>query len=216
MLCAEDLARARELYARSYELTGRDGILVRSIIGQPTIIPSWDAIRESRARMEARLDELLTKGTLRLSDLPKDVERLPFGLVYQGFNDRILQEKFGALVFQATPSLLQLSPHLLERAGAAHGDSSPLNDAALAAGTRKIRIGFLSKFFTMNHAHGQLLRGVISGLNRDHFLIVVVTIANPQEYLNPEVLDEADEVYHLPLVQVRSVLLGNILHICRA
>ncbi len=68
-----------------------------------------------------------------------------------------LQEKFSTLLFRACPAVQAISPHLQQRAVAA-GHASPGNDPTLIQGTRKIRIAFLSKFFTMEHAHGELLK----------------------------------------------------------
>ena len=41
------------------------------------------------------------------------------------------------------------APHLLDEAASL---------SQLWAGARKVRVGFMSKFFTVNHAHGQLLQ----------------------------------------------------------
>ena len=44
----------------------------------------------------------------------------------------------------------------------------------------RIRVGFVSKFLTVNHAHGQLLEGVISHLPRTTFEVVAIAIPNSQ------------------------------------
>ncbi len=62
----------------------------------------------------------------------------------------VVQEKYSKLISLANPHLMFAAPHL-------HPGSAQ-SDTALTTGARKIRVGFLSKFFTMNHAHGQLLR----------------------------------------------------------
>jgi hypothetical protein len=128
------------------------------------------------------------------------------------------------MLFKACPEVQVIVPHLRNRAAMA-GDASPQNDMSLQSGSRKIRVGFLSKFFTMEHAHGELLKvvsthtvlfpwlfvlianalcfvcqGIIRGLDRRYFTVVVIPIANPQEYLNPDIISVADEVHHLSLV----------------
>ena len=70
------------------------------------------------------------------------------------------QEKLGVLLQRVNPDLLLVGAHLDPSAssGAGYTASHPQSSTALAQGARKIHIGFVSKFFTANHAHGQLLR----------------------------------------------------------
>ncbi len=59
------------------------------------------------------------------------------------------------VVFRASPRLMVIGEHV-EARGVGRG---PTQDAtALRTAARKIRVGFMSKFFTVNHAHGQLLQ----------------------------------------------------------
>ena len=69
-------------------------------------------------------------------------------------------------------------------------------------------IGFISKFFVVNHAHGQLLEGIIRELDRSIFYVVALTIPNPQNTLLPSIKESADEIIELPfaLLAVRSMV----------
>ncbi len=70
----------------------------------------------------------------------------------------VSQEKYGAVLIRGSPQAIMLAPFLSKRSSLTQGDTSPGNDAQLHTGARKIRVGFLSKFFTMEHAHGELLK----------------------------------------------------------
>jgi hypothetical protein len=71
---------------------------------------------------------------------------------------RLVQEKLSTLLFRASPALQVIASHLTPGGSGGYTDSDPLSATGLTQGTRKIKIGFISKFFTANHAHGQLLR----------------------------------------------------------
>jgi hypothetical protein len=70
----------------------------------------------------------------------------------------LVQEKLSTLLFRASPALQVIASHLPPGGSGGYTASDPLSATGLAHGTRKIKIGFISKFFTANHAHGQLLR----------------------------------------------------------
>jgi hypothetical protein len=53
---------------------------------------------------------------------------------------------------------------------------------------------FISKFFVVNHAHGELLHGVVEGLPRSEFEVFLFNIANPREPLNEPLMAVADHV----------------------
>ncbi len=64
-------------------------------------------------------------------------------------------------------------------------------------------------------------QGVIAGLDRKYFEVIIMCIANPQAFLSPDVLRTANEVHHVPLVKEEGnrvrVLSGNckfVLHSC--
>ena len=87
----------------------------------------------------------------------------------------------GRMYELAAPSLRVLAPHLLPQPASGKHQG------------RKIRIGFLSKFFVVNHAHGQLLSGVIAKLDRSLFHVLLLCIPNTQQH-EKSLGDSADEV----------------------
>lgn len=87
-----------------------------------------------------------------VADPVRDVEDAPFHLAYHGLDDKPLLEKLSRLFVAVTPSLVHV-PARIPRGGLPRWpvavDGSP---------QRPIRVGFFSKFFHENHAHGQLLQ----------------------------------------------------------
>ena len=73
----------------------------------------------------------------------------------------------------------------------------------------KIVVGFISKFFVINHSHGQLLEGIIRLLDRSIFYVVALVIPNPQNHILPSIEASADFIVRLPFalkeLEARSV-----------
>ena len=44
-------------------------------------------------------------------------------------------------------------------------------------------------------------QGVMAGLDRRYFTVAIFCIVNSNMYLNPDVLNSGDEVYHVPLAR---------------
>lgn len=128
-------------------------------------------------------------------DVMDAIEHLPFFLTYHGMDDRQLMESLARVLEKSAPASFAASPwlHQGEQLFSQH------DRQALASGARKIRVGFVSKFFTMNHAHGQLLQGVMAALPRQHFHVVLFPLANPTMYLSPECVAACDETVPLDL-----------------
>ncbi|CAK4592949.1 unnamed protein product [Aphanomyces euteiches] len=152
--------------------------------------PNWS----TRVALEAGIDDLLND-SLSIDD-PVDFEvRPPFYLVYQGMNDVAIQTKLARLYMQSCPLLTFVAPHTMHGVGSLrHFDESP----------RRLRLGFMSKFFVHNHAHGLLLRGILAHLNRDVFEIVLLAVPDPQQSVDPLMAAAADQV------KVLSMHLGHV------
>ncbi len=58
----EDMRLARQYYLRSYELSRRDGLLVRAATLLPMIITSTADVLQARKQMEEELDALFARG----------------------------------------------------------------------------------------------------------------------------------------------------------
>ena len=65
---------------------------------------------------------------------------------------------------------------------------------------KRVRVGFISKFFGIFEPHGMLLDGIMNYLPRSQFIIVALSIARTDgKPLNPTINDAADEVIEIPL-----------------
>jgi hypothetical protein len=62
------------------------------------------------------------------------------------------------------------------------------------ATAKKIRVGFVSKFFGEDEPHGELLEGVVAHLPRHMFTTIVLHIASPGQSVSPTLARAADEV----------------------
>ena len=58
---------------------------------------------------------------------------------------------------------------------------------------KRVRVGFISKFFGIFEPHGMLLDGIMNYLPRSQFIIVALSIARTDgKPLNPTINDAAD------------------------
>jgi len=111
-----------------------------------------------RRRYEQGIAALAAAPPARLESV-EGLNLQTFPLAAHGLDDRPLLEALGRMLRATVPNLTAAAPHLAAW-------QPP------AAGTR-IRIGFLSKFFSL-HSVGKLFRGIIQHLDRDRFEIVVL------------------------------------------
>ena len=178
---------AARLLHQAWRLTGNDGHLIQAATLLPHILADEEAVARERSRIESALDDLLrevahaeqgtphehpwncaclTVSWRRLShscvlclcvclglraplvivNPVTDIEATTFQLAYhgQGLHDRTLHEKLSKLHKAASSHAGSVAPRL---AGWQAG----------GVGSRPVRVGFFSKFFHDNHAHGQLL-----------------------------------------------------------
>jgi predicted O-linked N-acetylglucosamine transferase (SPINDLY family) len=127
----------------------------------PSILPSLDAIREIRGRYADNVARLLAAPP-HLAAPAGDLGVAAFFLAYQGENDRDLQAATARLFLKAIPSLEFTAPHC--SAGAAAGRSR-----------NKIRVGFISRFFS-SHSIFSTSVGLVEKLPRDRFEVAVLRI----------------------------------------
>ncbi|KAG9408239.1 hypothetical protein AC1031_021484 [Aphanomyces cochlioides] len=179
-----DLDKARAMLTKAYDISKADILRIHLVIMLPQVYTSHEHLLATRVAMEAGIDDLLND-SLSIDD-PVDFEvRPPFYLVYQGMNDVAIQTKLARLYMQSCPLLTFVAPHTKHGVGSLkHFDESP----------RRLRIGFMSKFFVYNHAHGLLLRGILAHLNRDVFEIVLLAVPDPQQSVDPLMAAAADQV----------------------
>ena len=105
----------------------------------------------------ASLCGLLTAGQepLRVTNPVHDIEHMHFGLTYHGENDLPIQRLVSRLFHVVSPEVQAAADWLVTPRwqGFDWVDSSQQPPRM----RRRIRVGFFSKFFHVNHAHGQLL-----------------------------------------------------------
>ena len=104
-----------------------------------------------------------------------------FYLAYHGIDNVALQRAIAAMYLKLQPSLGWVSP----------------NAAPKARTGRRLRIGILSKFLNQ-HTIGKLYRGIVAGLDRKRFEVVVIHIDARQDALAAAINGVADRVIVLP------------------
>eukprot|EP00750_Incisomonas_marina_P002018 INCI11906.1.p1 GENE.INCI11906.1~~INCI11906.1.p1 ORF type:complete len:838 (-),score=119.72 INCI11906.1:1003-3516(-) len=194
-----ELETAKEKFLRALEVEpSRHSLHVQVAFLLPPTLGSDSEILAARNTFERNLDALLDPDKreshsplvprdLRIAEPLRSLEQTSkFYLQYHGVNDRAVQKKTASLMRMTSPSLHWVAPFLKQ-------------PPSRASSERRLRIGFISKFFVVNHAHGQLLHGVIEHLPRDRFEVFIFNIANPREPLNEPLMDAADHVIPIAL-----------------
>ena len=146
----------------------------------PVVAGSLAEIEACRGRCEQGLADLLEDTTVRL-DPGHAVGCHTFSLAYHGRNDRPLLQAYGAL----------LQRHL-------GGGPQPQRPAGTAAGARRPRLGFLSAYFC-NHTNGYAFEGLIRGIDRHRFELVLVHVqGGKRDGLSHRLEAACDRVVTLP------------------
>ena len=185
-----DVTGAEEMYDQALSLGGANGLLVRKAMLMKPIMISNHGVQNTRDNFFSSVQRLLNMSPKLTIDEPvKDIERLHFYLVYHGFNEYQNQVIMARLYLSSSPHLRWVSPWLVQSVQNENEDDDTPRT--------KIRVGFISKFFVVNHAHGQLLEGIVAHLPRERFEIVICAIPNPQQTLLPSMTETAEHVHHL-------------------
>ena len=174
-----DMASARKEYTTALELGGSQGLRVRIALLMKPIMESISNINETRARFKKSISLLIQEaksGKLHISEPIKDIERLHFYLLYHGLNEYENQVMMARLYLSSSPHLVWVAPSLNSKLDSE--ESKVLQKKNMPH--EKIKVGFISKFFVVNHAHGQLLEGIATYLPQDQFQVYVLAIPNPQ------------------------------------
>jgi protein O-GlcNAc transferase len=154
----DDLEGSRAAYANAVSC---DPSLLRAYLGRcltlPNIYADRTAVQIQRARYAAGLEELEQSMPEIVTGIPAET-RLNgmrwsnFLLGYQGEDDRVLQQRYGALVTRVLAPAAPLPPRPPERT--------------------RLRIGFVSSFFR-DSTVGRYFSSWIRDLDRKHFEVVV-------------------------------------------
>lgn len=176
-----DADKAAGAYTTAIHLRPDAGTRIREALLLPTIPDSADQIEGYRLKLSSRLEDLSAE-TLVLENPLQQVGATNFLLAYHGLDDCRIQSHLADLYLNACPQLGFEAAHC--------GDWM----AGLEGG--KIRIGFISSFF-FDHTIARLNRGLITGLPKDRFEVIVYSLADIQDGTGRELAEAADSFVHL-------------------
>ena len=230
-----DAEKAIQSYTEALRYKRSDGLLIRIATMALPIMQSEESVQASRRRFQTDVTTLLEEHLsghrpLYLEEPVKDIERVHFYNVYHGENERATQSLMARLYLESGKHVLQyvapslrtfsaaqlrqqpLRPLHLEPWRASFKRSRAMDDAEKAG---KILVAFCSKFLVVNHAHGQLLEGIIRSLDPGKFYVVAMLIPNPQNQVLSSIASSAAEVITLPfaLINVRGIVGALVLDI---
>ncbi|MEO5336384.1 MAG: tetratricopeptide repeat protein [Magnetospirillum sp. WYHS-4] len=150
---------AEAVYDRALDLAPDNaGLAIRRALLLPLVPRDRAEIAAARRQMTERLDDLLERPGLVLTDPHTEVGTTDFYLAYQGEDDRPIRQKLAALYLKSCPALGWEAPHC-------------------TAGPRRaerIKVGFLSSHLIAGHTIGKLTAGLIERLPRDRFETVLL------------------------------------------
>ena len=129
---------------------GVEAARIRGAMLLPAIMGSQTDVLASRARFEARLDELIADPPY-FADPQECMGEPNFYLAYHGLNDRDLQVKVAEFYRMVCPALGYVAPHC---------------QLPKSADQRAIRVGVFSKFL-FNHSVSTCYGRLITGLSRN-------------------------------------------------
>ncbi len=134
----------------------------------PPLYESCEDLQSRRRGLMESLEQLCSDGVV--VDPTERAIPTNFYIPYHGLNDRSLAEKVGRIYRPRDNHVCAIRP------GASH---------------RKIRVGFLSKFFC-RHTIGRLNLGTVQKLSRERFEVVVLSARRPDDPFAHEFVTAAD------------------------
>ncbi|OQS07926.1 TPR repeat-containing protein [Thraustotheca clavata] len=173
-----NIEKAIEMLEKAYAVSGLDTFRIARVLLLPQVYTSAQHLLQTRTNMLAMLDAMLTDKTLHVDKVP------PFYLTYQGMNDLPILRRLNKLFRQACPALTYTAQHVIQ----------PIHEPSLC-----IRVGFMSKFFVDNHAHGLLLRGVLERLDRSKFCVYLIVIPDASLPVDQGLSKAVDHIVQLNL-----------------
>lgn len=162
------LVEAAACYSRAIELSPHDdGLKIQSALLMPAIPTSTAEIARIRNELQERIDRLSAQ-SLKIDDPVQNGCRPLFYTAYHGMDDRHLLESLAALYLRATSSLGDVAPHCR--------DSTAAGNPA----KRRIRVGFISRFF-YEHSIGDHYASLIANIPRDDIHVTVFRFPSPDD-----------------------------------
>ena len=183
------MAEARETFGRALASNPHSVLRVRLAMLMAPVSTSWTAMLRERRAVKRNLQSIIERGSdVVPMELESYLDRIHFYLVYSGFSDRPIQELVADVYRLSIKDLHFLSPNLLSnnsilsdrilapkasatavRPGGIQLKPGPLSPSAVTVPKRRVRVGFISKYFGIFEPHGLLLDGVMRYLPRDLF-----------------------------------------------
>ncbi|HXP95071.1 MAG TPA: hypothetical protein VN809_00065 [Telmatospirillum sp.] len=158
-------AEAEAELAQAIALSPDDGWRVRQSIFLPSVPASRQQIDEVRARMEVRLQALLSE-QLHIVDPVRQIDWTCFLLAYHGSHGNAhLHRLFHQVCSKASPDLDWRSPY-----------------CAAPRSPGRPRVGFVSWFFS-DHTISRLFTGLVERLDGDSFDVSVFAVEGNDDYL---------------------------------
>lgn len=172
--------QATACYRRALARRPSPGLALRAALTLPVIAGSAERMAAARVRLEAALDRMLD-ASMSIEDPFREVGVTGFYLAYHGRDDRTIQEKLARVLIGACPELAWTAPHC-RRKPRRH---------------RRIRLGFVSHHLR-NHTIGKLNRGLIAGLDRERFEVIVFATHRENDEIAADIRRHADRWVALP------------------
>jgi protein O-GlcNAc transferase len=170
-------ARASYEHALSLEPNNRLRILVATLL--PLVYESTSHLEEERRRFRDNVRRLHEEGVFL--DVTQGGPSPAFYLAYQGKNDRDLQRALGQLY----------------RVPAIEPPSRRRRTAGMNPGARKIKVGFISTYFT-THTIGRLMYSLVAHRSRDRFFVTVLSGTTQPDEITESYHRHADSFISLP------------------
>lgn len=175
-----NLKESIELYDRSLRSGESVSAQIKKAIVMPVIMESIDQIKHYRHTLLENIN-LLRERKLRIGNPAASIGKLPFYTVYHGLNDLEINRTLADFYLESAPELNYVASHV---------DANRANKS-------KIVVGFISRFLC-THTIGQVMKGIIKHLSREHFEVVLLTFPYRNDSLAAEINASADRVVFLP------------------
>ncbi len=174
------LDAAADTFKRLLALDGDElRFRIRKALMLPPIAPSQDHMASRRETMAGAMAAITEEGGT-LDDPAHSIGATNFYLAYHGLNDRDLQRAIAGMYLRVCPSLA-------EETG---------REQLQGRDSRKIRVGFLSRFFC-RHTIGKLTLGLVEELDREKFEVILIRAPGKRDDMAAAFDKAADHVVEL-------------------
>lgn len=177
------------------------------------ISASWEQMVFERQHIEKAV-KAITELTVDIkAELDNSFDRIHFYISFHGLNDKYIQESIGAAYRKVLVEAdwIQQNLHMTSLHEYLVNESSR-NINWLNREKKRMRIGFISKFFGIFEPHGMLLDGVMKYLPRHQFEVICLPVARSDGKPVASILSETcDEIVHISLIHHHALnVLSNM------